>query len=78
LYFVHLFTLRHLCWTLNHQKYLEMAQGHISLSTATKVEAASSRVWMFGLTYPSQSATVTARHREFRRNRNILTRYVRI
>jgi hypothetical protein len=28
--------------------------------------------------YPSQSATVIVRHGEFRRNRSILTRYVRI
>jgi hypothetical protein len=35
LYFVHHFTLGHLCWTLNHQNTLEMAQGHISLSTST-------------------------------------------
>jgi hypothetical protein len=48
------------------------------VKTDTKVEAASSRVWMFGLTYPSQSATVIVRHGEFRRNRSILTRYVRI
>jgi hypothetical protein len=30
---------------------------------------------MFGLTYPSQSATVTVRHRKFRRNKSIFTRH---
>jgi hypothetical protein len=29
---LHNLYLNHLCWALNHQKYLEMAQGHISLS----------------------------------------------
>jgi hypothetical protein len=28
----HKYHLKHLCWALNHQNPLEMAQGHISLS----------------------------------------------
>jgi hypothetical protein len=27
-----------MCWTLNHQNILEMAQGHISLSTGPQEE----------------------------------------
>jgi hypothetical protein len=45
---------------------------------ATKVEVSSNRVWMFGLTYPGRSATVTIRHTKIRRNRSIVTRYIRI
>jgi hypothetical protein len=48
------------------------------VKTSTKVEAASIGVWMFGLIYPSRSATVTVRSRKIRRNKSILTRYIQI
>jgi hypothetical protein len=35
-----------MCWTLNHQNIIEMAQGHISLSTRDLIqEHIAFRVW---------------------------------
>jgi hypothetical protein len=35
-----------MCWTLNHQNIIEMAQGHISLSVFALCEDQSSRYMM--------------------------------
>jgi hypothetical protein len=56
----------------------ELEEVNVPCYKLHTLKAASNRVWMFGLTYPSRSAKVIVRHKKIRRNMSILTRYIQI